>query len=397
MRRLLVLLTAIALLGSACSDDDQDASAAADGSSTTTTVAAAAEPTTTAAPTTTTEAPPPLDAPDEPGPFAVGRFTTTVIDPARGGRELPVDVLYPVDPRAVSGEPTSPYEIVPGVTVEAPLSHLDAPVADGPHPLVVFSHGSGGVRYQSYFLTEALASHGFVVAAPDHVGNTATDRLLGTPAPFDQVAVDRPLDVSAVIDDLLARSDAPDGPLSGAIDAEHVGVTGHSFGGYTALAVAGGRGDSEPDERVDAIAPLAPAAGDVLLSDADLAAVEVPTLVVGGTRDETTPLDPNSTRPFDLVGGEVVRVDIYGAGHGSFTDLCALSDAIGASDLPDAVKQGVAEQAETGCAADLVPIVDAQRLTTRYVVSFFRWELLGEARYDELLVATPGVTLMSRP
>lgn len=51
--------------------------------------------------------------------------------------------------------------------------------APGPFPLVVYSHGNGGLRYVSAFLTEHLASHGFIVVAPDHVGNTAIDSFAG--------------------------------------------------------------------------------------------------------------------------------------------------------------------------------------------------------------------------
>src|SRR5688500_10751864 len=45
----------------------------------------------------------------------------------------------------------------------------DAPAADCPRvPLVLFSHGLGGCALQSLFLTEELARHGYIVAAPDH-------------------------------------------------------------------------------------------------------------------------------------------------------------------------------------------------------------------------------------
>jgi predicted dienelactone hydrolase len=49
------------------------------------------------------------------------------------------------------------------------------------------------VRFQSYFLCEHLASHGFVVVAPDHIGNTTID-LVFPGTPFE--AKDRPLDPS---------------------------------------------------------------------------------------------------------------------------------------------------------------------------------------------------------
>ena len=51
------------------------------------------------------------------------------------------------------------------------------PAPGGPFPGVVFSHGMAGHRRQSTFLCTHLASHGFVVASPDHVGNTLPEML----------------------------------------------------------------------------------------------------------------------------------------------------------------------------------------------------------------------------
>ncbi len=48
----------------------------------------------------------PLYAPDAVGPFAVGRSSFTIVDPDREGRELPVDVWYPVDPEDATGDPS---------------------------------------------------------------------------------------------------------------------------------------------------------------------------------------------------------------------------------------------------------------------------------------------------
>ena len=50
---------------------------------------------------------------------------------------------------------------------------------DGPYPLIVFSHGNGGLGVQSFFLTEYLASHGYVVVCPDHTGNSLLTELPG--------------------------------------------------------------------------------------------------------------------------------------------------------------------------------------------------------------------------
>ncbi len=256
----------------------------------------------------------PLYAPDEVGPFAVGRRSFTIEDRDREGRQLPVDVWYPVDLEDATGDPslyqvTIEITIIPEIWViplvfTAPSERaLHEPLISqaGDFPLIVFSHGSGGLRYQSFFLTEVLASHGFVVAAAGHVGNTLLDELAGTDEGLSSsMMVARPLDVSFLITHMLERNDAPGDFFYGSIDGERIGVCGHSFGGFTSFAMAAGFGADPPDEvaselpedfvpvpvdpRVDAIAPLAPASS--LFGDTELEAISVPTMIIGGTLDD---------------------------------------------------------------------------------------------------------------
>ena len=92
-------------------------------------------------------------------------------------------------------------------------------------------------------------------------------------------------DVQFLITEMLGVSDAADGLFAGTIDGEQIGVTGHSFGGFTAFATVGGfsndLGTVEGDDRVDAIVAMAPASG--INSVEELEAVDVPTLLVSGT------------------------------------------------------------------------------------------------------------------
>lgn len=338
---------------------------------------------------------PEAPAPDRPGPHAVGHLELTVVDPERPGRELPTAVWYPAE--AVDGAEPSFYSFVGDVGVTSELSVDDAPALDGPFPLVVFSHGNGGTRTQSTFLAEALASHGFVVAAPDHVGNTAADLVTGAGVSQVQSAVDRPLDVSAVIDAVVARSEDPADPLAGTVDDEHIGVTGHSFGGYTSLVTAVATGGVPTEPRVDAIAPLAPASS--VIGDDGLASITVPTLLVGGTLDETTEIEPEITRPFGLISSDVLlRVDVEGAGHISFTSICGPAAEYAAT--PDAVPlivgyiEGLAGE---GCGEGYAPVERVHDLTNRYVVAFFRVHLTGDAAYEAYLTPTEGATFASAP
>ncbi len=116
-----------------------------------------------------------------------------------------------------------------------------APVAPGRHPLVVISHGHGGTRLGHHDLATALARAGFVVASVDHPGDNARD--LGGVA-TDAVYLGRPLQVSALIDAVLA---AP--ALGTSVDAARIGAVGFSAGGYTVLALAGARPEPRRWER----------------------------------------------------------------------------------------------------------------------------------------------------
>jgi predicted dienelactone hydrolase len=69
------------------------------------------------------------------GPYPVGVRPFLLTDTARD-RLFPAEVRYP-------GRP-------------------------GPHPLVLYSHRSGGHRRSATFLSTHLASHGYAVAALDH-------------------------------------------------------------------------------------------------------------------------------------------------------------------------------------------------------------------------------------
>ncbi|WP_125704095.1 alpha/beta hydrolase family protein [Lacticaseibacillus daqingensis] len=97
-----------------------------------------------------------------------------------------------------------------------------------PHPVILLSHGTGGSRFSLTWLAEALAAAGYVVAAPDHFGNSTTT---AQPAYFVRYW-ERPLDLQVLLDRLLAAY----GPV---LDATRVGAAGFSFGGYTVLALAG--------------------------------------------------------------------------------------------------------------------------------------------------------------
>jgi predicted dienelactone hydrolase len=156
------------------------------------------------------------------GPFPVAVRTLDLTDEARGGRSLPLEIWYPATD-AYAGrdldETRDRYEVVPGFGLpsEPQDAVRDAAPRPGPFPLVLFSHGYGGHRRQSTFLCTHLASHGYVVAAPDHSGNTVVDVMMavlarqtegptGDPAAtLPALAAARPADLTFVLDPAAGR------------------------------------------------------------------------------------------------------------------------------------------------------------------------------------------------
>jgi predicted dienelactone hydrolase len=322
--------------------------------------------------------------PDELGPFAVGRTTFVVVDPSRNDRTLTVDAWYPVDADDAVGVPPSVYDLIfTGLPSEVAL---DAPLvsAAGPFPLVVFSHGNNGIRFQSFFLAEILASHGFVVVAPDHAGNTAADLIFPGP-PFE--TRDRPLDISLVITRMLEKNVDLNDPFFETLDGIRIAVMGHSFGGFTTLAMASGFQDVPPDPRVRAHVPISPAVG--ALSDERLASIERPEIVIGGTADVTVPIDPSSVRAFELPSARPrYRVDVEDAGHNSFTNICDFFEVLLGAGVPPALLEFLLGSFDEGCSPELIPIEEAHRVTSLYTVAFLQRNLAFDVRYQRFL--TPG-------
>ena len=421
MRRLTVLLTG-SLLVAACGGGSNDAGSPTESAVTTEAPATdppatdppATEPTPTE-PTSTeppasdppaTEAPEPELAPFTPfgdGPYQVGVQTITVTDAERE-RPLTVDVTFPL----LDGTDGTAhrYAFVTGDYYESPRAISATPdqvSPDGPFPLVVYTHGSGGLRYIHSDYTETLASYGYVVVAADHAGNTAIDQFLDTQDDRATIAYNRPRDVQVLIDSMLDPESLETVGFVASVNPEQIAVTGHSLGGYASFAVVSGMsneaGTLEGDTRIDAIIPLAPALGpferrveDVdgevgaeqegdateeasrapLLDAAQLARVEVPTLVMVGTDDKSTPPTPNVDRAVAETSSDVVyRVDLVAAEHQSFSDVCDYLDFFPQLENPTpAVVKIVEGFAVAACSEGDMPTDRVQEITNTFAVSF---------------------------
>lgn len=183
------------------------------------------------------------------------------------------------------------------------------PKGDTKKPLVVFSHGSGGVYNNYNWILEALVENGFAVAAFNHPDNNA---LNNTDAGVLRVW-DRPQDISLLIDALLE-----DVRWAAHIDPNRISVVGHSSGGYTAMALGGavfqpqqmkaycsgsergpdcdlasnavsidytGASLSYKDTRVKSVVAMAPALGPGVEVES-LKAMNIPVLIIATEDDE---------------------------------------------------------------------------------------------------------------
>lgn len=237
------------------------------------------------------------------GPYPAGVCSQVQHDVSRGDRAVELEVWYPAAAEH-AGHDTAPaqqdrYSIF-GAGLVAQDAVRDAAPAAGAFPLVVFSHGMAGHRRQSTFFCSHLASHGYVVVSPDHGGNTITDLIaLALRVREHEIATniepliqgyvsDRPRDVALILDGIESGTLA----TPARVDSSRIAISGHSFGGFTALVVAA------RDARVRAVLALAPAGGagplaSPALSNAltlDFQGRTVDTLYLALERDTLLPL-----------------------------------------------------------------------------------------------------------
>ena len=107
--------------------------------------------------------------------------------------------------------------------------------SEGKYPLVIVSHGYPGSRLLLSYLTENLASKGYIVVSIGHTESTYSDR-----AGFQSTLLNRSKDVLFVLNQMTAFSDQGSKHfLSGIVDTENTGIVGYSMGGYGVLNVAG--------------------------------------------------------------------------------------------------------------------------------------------------------------
>ncbi len=215
------------------------------------------------------------------GPYPVGTTTLMMVDESRKEiysgeigepRRIMVQIWYPAEPErgaeaalwlenmevmgpAIAGQLGLPTFFLGHVKYAQSHAVADAPISglQAQYPLLLFSHGWGGFRAQNSFQMEELASHGYIVAAPDHAyGSIATVFPDGTVVMNNPAALPTGMeisdleflsaaqvlgqqwagDLSFILDTLASlESNLAAGQLAHRLDFSRVGVLGHSTGG----------------------------------------------------------------------------------------------------------------------------------------------------------------------
>ncbi|WP_119066713.1 alpha/beta hydrolase family protein [Aggregatilinea lenta] len=319
--------------------------------------------------------------------------------------------------------PDSSMGMEPTVTGSA-INAASYDLGSGPYPLVILSHGYSLGRTGYAWLAEHLASHGFVVVAPQHY--EVVDETLGD---FWRGAITRPQEIEVVLNYVEAQSVA-EGIFTGLIDTERIAVVGHSYGGYTALAMAGARFDSDGmealcdtareagdpnawlcelvvprvadmaelagfaavpeglwpgwgDSRIDAIVSMA---GDAyFFGEAGLAEITIPVMALGGTADTGTPYLWGTYPTYEHVSSPTkARVAFEDAEHMIFGATCEA--------LPWFTEIGL----DAYCSDPVWDMERAHDLAQHFITAFLLTELTQDADAVAALapdsVQFPGVT-----
>jgi predicted dienelactone hydrolase len=214
------------------------------------------------------------------------------------------------------------------------------------------------------------ASHGWIVVAPDHIGNTLLDHR----DPLENAHYFlKSLDIRESLD--LLEELPNDDPLAGLAQVDRVLMSGHSFGTYACWSVGGAMYDetivraecedlsSGPctpeeleiflsgelfDDRVVAIVPMAGTYRASWFGETGHDSVEIPVLAMTGSADNPE----SSAAQWERLGGEtdMLWVDIDGGCHQTF--------ALG------------------GCAT--LPMLEGFEIVNTYVLAFGRRHVLAD-------------------
>jgi predicted dienelactone hydrolase len=290
-------------------------------------------------------------------------------------------------------------------------------------PVIVISHGLGSDSGNFEYLASHLASHGFAVVVPNHPGSdTKQLRSLLDGSASDVAKPDefreRPQDITFILNQ-LEKANQSNPRFGGKLNLQQVGMFGQSFGGYTALALAGAkihfnqlakdckpealkdtwnmslllqcrvleaRGKNDPqeynlrDERVKAAIAVNPITSSIF-GEAGLKEIQVPVMMVASTDDTIAPALYEQILPFSWIANtQKYLVLLKGGTHFS---------TIGTSkNNPDQI----------GLPSEVIGDDPAQARRYMSVLSlpFFETYVAGSSKYVTFLNATYAKTISNQ-
>lgn len=206
----------------------------------------------------------------------------------------------------------------------------------GPFPVIIFSHGLGGSREYYEYLGRHWAGCGYVSVHITHIGSddgvwkegpiAERTKALQKAAANISNALNRPPDGQFAIDQVEKMNVDETSPLKGRLDLKSIAVAGHSFGGFTTLALAGetfvlplGMSKRYDEPRIKAAIQMsAPAPANRRDVDKAFASITIPVMHMTGTKDflEILPQTTAADRriPFDHMSGSETCLVIFNDG-----------------------------------------------------------------------------------
>ncbi|MEM1391765.1 MAG: alpha/beta hydrolase [Cyanobacteria bacterium P01_H01_bin.150] len=290
-------------------------------------------------------------------------------------------------------------------------------------PVIVISHGIGTDSSNFRYLANHLATNGFAVVVPNHPGSDTKQvqsLLNGSASEVAQSEefINRPLDIKFVLDE-LEKLNNTDSRFQNVFDLQQIGVFGQSFGGYTALALAGAKINldkieqdcnqkalkqtwnmslllqcrmqelqlSKPvkqynlyDERIKAVIAVNPITSSIF-GEAGLSEIKTPVMMVASSEDTVAPALYEQILPFSwIINPQKYLVQIEGATHFS------------------AIGDGKDSSEQVGVTAKLIGDnpKQAQSYIKKLSLPFFKSYVSDKSQYRPYLTAAYAETISTK-
>ena len=209
------------------------------------------------------------------------------------------------------------------------------PQESGAFPVIIFSHGTGGSKESFSYLGEFWASCGYICIHPTHLGSDfSLLAKIGLQALLESTNqpeswLERPKDISFVIDS-LSEIEQQIPAIAGKINQSFLGVSGHSYGAYTTMLLAGAiieipgvkAASLGQDDRAWVFLPISPpGTGRLGLNDCSWDKIAAPVMSISGSKDQGWEGEPPAWRMESfkyMRPGDKYHLLIKGANHFSF-------------------------------------------------------------------------------